>query len=369
MVPGFNLSDIAFAAPYYLWLLVVPAALFVVALWRLWLRTVETRRLARRRTVPIRERFALVGDFPFWLCLIAASACLILALARPYGSIAAVRRGGVDVVVLQDGSASMYVTDVEGDRWQRSMRFLRVLGDTLAWTDDRLALAVFARIATPQIRLTRDPNTFFFFLDHLQARSPFRIEDDPTWDTNLELGVHWGLRLLERDEEINGESKNAKIFIMISDGESWSGAIGNALKDAVAAGVPLFVVGVGTPGGGLLPTVIGEDGNPLPDGPVESVSKLARPSLTRIAVAGSGQYFELGREPDRDIASTIIDAGRRLAPSLGVVERRDELYWPFLGLAGILAAIGLLFLRERAEPWMQLAAAAAAMVTLSRLLP
>ena len=33
----------------------------------------------------------------------------------------------------QDGSASMRVKDVAGDRWQRSMRFLRTLGDSLSW--------------------------------------------------------------------------------------------------------------------------------------------------------------------------------------------------------------------------------------------
>ena len=364
MTPGIDFSDVSFAAPYYLWLLVVPATLLPVALWRMSRRIGQLRLLARRRLVPVRERFALVGDFPFWLCAIAAASCLILALARPYGTVATVRRGGVDVVVLQDGSASMYVSDVAGDRWQRSMRFLRVLGDTLGWTEDRLALAVFARIATPQIRLTTDPNTFFFFLDHLENKSPFRIEEDTTWDTNLELGIHWGLRLLDRDEEVNGKSKNAKLFVMISDGEAWSGAVASALEDANRQGVPVFVVGVGTTSGGVLPTVLGEDGDPLPDAPVQSVSRLARASLSRIAAIGNGQYFELDRDTDTHIATTIIDAGRRLAPSLGIVERRDELYWPLLSMAGLFVVVGVVFLREQAEPWIQLAAAAAALVTL-----
>ena len=54
-------------------------------------------------------------------------------------------------------------------------------------------MALFARIATPQVRLTKDPNTYFFFLDHLSEESPFRLEDDTSWDTNIELGVYWGL--------------------------------------------------------------------------------------------------------------------------------------------------------------------------------
>ena len=101
-------------------------------------------------------------------------------------SATAMARAGVDVVVLQDGSASMHVKDVPGNRWERSMDWIRSLGDALSWQDDRVALAVFAHVATPQIRLTRDPNTVFFFVDHLHAK-PRPIQElvpdcpDPLW--------------------------------------------------------------------------------------------------------------------------------------------------------------------------------------------
>src|SRR4029077_585768 len=134
------------------------------------------------------------------------------------------------LIILQDGSASMRVQDAPGDRWQRSMRFLRVLGESLRWKEDRIAMALFAHVATPQIRLTNDPNTYFFFLDHLNRESPFRLEDDATWDTNIELGIYWGVRLTEKDEELNGHSPNAKVFVLISDGQAWTGEVSQALK-------------------------------------------------------------------------------------------------------------------------------------------
>src|SRR6266851_7891184 len=99
------------------------------------------------------------------------------------------------------------------------MRFLRTLGESLAWRNDRIAMALFAHIAAPQVRLTKDPNTFFFFLDHLARESPFRLQDDTTWDTNIELGVYWGIRLIEKDEELRGRSPNVKMFVLISDGQ------------------------------------------------------------------------------------------------------------------------------------------------------
>src|SRR4029079_8847645 len=176
-----------------------------------------------RRLMPVRERFQLFGGLLFWLFLILAAASTIVAVARPLARVSLVRTAGIDLVILQDGSTSMRVTDVMGNRWQRSMRFLRQIGESISWRDDRIAMALFARISTPQVRLTKDPNTFFFFLDHLKE-SPFRVEDDSTWDTNIEQGFAWWLKLIERDEKLRGTpSPNAKAFLLLSDGQAWSG--------------------------------------------------------------------------------------------------------------------------------------------------
>jgi Ca-activated chloride channel family protein len=347
-------NSIVFGAPQFLWLLAVPAVLLLAWLWRFAWRAADLRRLRRLRSLPVQEPFAIGGDLWPWLFVTLAIASLLIAAARPRGVTTTMSRAGVDIVVLQDGSASMHVTDVAGgNRWQRSMTFLRLLGDSLSWNDDRMALTVFAHIATPQIRLTSDPNTVFFFLDHLHGRPPFRLEDDTTWDTNLEQGIAWGLRLIEKDRELHGVSRNGKLFVMLSDGESWSGEVARSIEKASREHVPLFVVGVGTLGGGALPESTNADGTKEPS---PGRSRLDRASLQRIAAAGGGQYFELDRDPDRDVANAIIDAGRRQAPSTiedGVV---DELYWRFLAAAVALAALGALLFRERAELWVQLTA-------------
>src|SRR5437867_2531959 len=221
---GINFETLRFAAPQYLWLLIAPGVLLVGWCWQLTARRRDARRYRQHRRLPVRERFPIFGSLVFWLCLIVASACVIIALSRPTAAAAMVRTAGVDLVILQDGSASMRTADVAaGNRWQRSMRFLRVLGESLGWKDDRMAMALFAHIAAPQVRLTKDPNTFFFFLDHLAQESPFRLEDDTTWDTNIELGIAWGMRLIEKDQELYGKSPNAKAFVLVSDGQAWSG--------------------------------------------------------------------------------------------------------------------------------------------------
>jgi Ca-activated chloride channel homolog len=368
MLRSIDFGRVTFGDPEYLWLLVVPALLLVLWVWRFMARRADAATLARRRMLPVRERLALVADFPFWLLLIAALATLVVAAARPRGPATVVRQAGIDLVILQDASASMRVKDVAGDRWQRSMRFLRMLGDSLSWKNDRIAMAVFARIAAPQVRLTKDPNTFFFFLDHLEHVAPFRLEDEGTWDTNMERGVHWGIRLMERDEELHGKSLNAKVFVALTDGEVWSGEVEKSLLELSTRNIPLYVVGVGTLGGGQMPkfqTAAGED---LEDPDVPTRSRLDRDGLQQIAAAAGGQYFELDRDGDRHIANTIIDAGKRLAPSLGVTEEAEDLYWYFLGFSGMFTVLGLLFVRERAELWIQFAAAVALLIGLSTVL-
>ena len=54
-----------------------------------------------------------------------------------------------------------------------------------------------------------------------------------------------------------------------------------------------------------------------------------------------------------------------MAPSLGASEQAEELYWRFLVLAAIFPFLGMFFLRDRTELWLQaigVTAAAAAVL-------
>ena len=352
---GIDIGSIQFGAGHLLGLLVVPAALLLLWLWQLARRRGDRRQYARSRTVPIPARISLAGGLLFWLCLIVATALVVVALSQPRAVTSVVRTAGIDLIVLQDGSASMRVDDVEGSRWQRSVQFLRALAESVTWKDDRLAMAVFAKLALPQIRLTRDPNTFFFFLDHLKDQPPLRLEDNNTWDTNIESGIYWGMRLVEKDEELHGKSKNAKAFILVSDGQAWSGNAERALALANARNFPVWVVGVGTLQGGFIPDVPPEEGS---DTPVRIRATLDRDSLIRIGSRSGGAYYQLGKSDDRSIANQIVDLTRRRAGSIGIERRADELYWPFLAAAAGFICLGVLSRRERTELWMQAAGAA-----------
>ena len=193
----------------------------------------------------------------------------------------------------------------------------------------------------------------------MNKESPFRIEDDTTWDTNLELGIYWGLRLVERDEELHGKNPNAKVFVLMSDGQAWSGQAARLLQMSKQRGLPVFVIGVGTSAGGIIP----EPPPKTPNAPVEPPlrSTLDRTSLAQIANAGGGQDDELDREGDREISNKIIDAARRRSGSRGLQVGTEELYWRCLAAAAVFLAVGILFMQERTELLLQAAGAGVAL--------
>ncbi len=343
---------IRFLEPELLWLLIVPAGLLPGWIWQLRQRRVDVRLYTRVRILPNHERYAFAGGLSFWLCLILALTCVIGALARPQALVTTVQSAGIDFVILQDGSTSMRVDDVAPDRWQRSTAWLRTFAETLSWSNERVALALFAYRPAPQVRLTKDPNAFFFFLDHLQTEPPFRLEDNTSWDTNIEEGVYWGVKMIDLDAELYGARRSAKAFVVVSDGQDWSGEVDVSLKLARARGVRVYVVGVGTTAGGLIPEL---PPSPFQRRPTPIHSTLDRRSLRAIAEAGGGRYFELGTEPDEVIALKILSDMQQRAQVFQREEIFSELYWLLLATGAGFIALGTLLVKERTQLWWQLA--------------
>jgi Ca-activated chloride channel family protein len=252
------------------------------------------------------------------------------------------------------------------DRWQRAMEWVRTFTKTLSWDGDRMALATFADIAVPQVRLTRDPNTILFFLDHLDDAPTFRLENETSWNTNVEDAIYWGVKLVETDREMYGPSRNARTFVVISDGQVWSGNVQRSIAAAAGLGIAVDVIGVGTSNGGVIPLPRDEKGVVLAGfEPIRST--LDRTSLREIARACSGEYFELGTAADEQIAARIIQNAARRSSNDQVDEALDDLYWYLLAAAAGLVGVGLLFLKQRVQLGFGFAAALAVLALISSL--
>ena len=119
--------------------------------------------------------------------------------------------------------------------------------------------------------------------------------------------------------------------------------------------------GVGTSGGGVIPQPKAYEGE-IAQPTIRSV--LDRQSLRDIAWSGGGEYFEIGREPDRDMAFRLIGTIRKRAASSEQETSYEELYWYFLAAAAATLGAGPLLLRRKTELWWHAAGGAAALVAL-----
>lgn len=355
------LPPVTLLAPDVAWLLICPTVFLVVWMWHFVRKRRETQHYRQDRTAPVHYRYPLAGDLGAWLCVILATACVILAVARPQARINLIQTTGVDFVILQDGSTSMRVADVAPDRWQRSTAWLRTFAEALSWTQERVALALFAYRPAPQVRLTRDPNAFFFFLDYLRHEPPFRLEDDTSWDTNIPESLRWGIRMLELDEELYGPRRSAKAFIVISDGQDWGEEIETSIARVRDYGARIYVIGVGTTAGGLIPDLPPQRYRE-PNPPIYSA--LDRQSLRAIATAGGGRYYELGTDRDDAIAVQILTDVQRRTEAFQRESVFTDLYWPLLLGAGVLVCLGAALVRDPAQQWWQLAVASGVVIFL-----
>ena len=160
--------------------------------------------------------------------------------------------------------------------------------------------------------------------------------------------------MFELDEDLYGERLSAKAFIVLSDGQAWSGEVDTALQLARDHDIRVYVVGVGSTAGGFIPELPGSIFD-RPEDPIHSV--LDRRSLRAIAEAGGGEYYELGVDADQDVALQILTDVQGRAQSTQREETFTELYWFLLVGAAGLVCLGTLLLKERTQLWWQLVTA------------
>ena len=78
-----------------------------------------------------------------------------------------------------------------------------------------------------------------------------------------------------------------------------------------------------------------------------------------------GEYFEIGQDPDRDIAFKIILDVRRRSKVSQEVDGYEDFYWRFLFDAGILLCLATFLVKKSTELWWQAAAALVAVALLA----
>jgi Ca-activated chloride channel family protein len=253
-----------------------------------------------------------------------------LALARPQlgREPLVLTRTGRDVVFALDLSRSMNAEDAAPSRLGAAKRAVRALLE--ASPGDRVALVVFGGSAFLQVPLTLDRAAFELFLDAADT------DDVSDPGTNLEQALRAAGSAFGPDSE-----RRYRVAVVLSDGEELEGEGEAALEDLRQAGVRVFALGVGTPGGAPIPLRAGSRlaGWHRDAAGEVVVSRLREDGLRRVAQATGGRYeaWDGGAGAGR-LAAELAGLEKREISSRALVQRAERFQWPLaLAVAALLA--------------------------------
>jgi Ca-activated chloride channel family protein len=321
--------------PWWLALAALHLLLFVQQWW--WQRRQFTPRAAARFGPALSLGRGLLKT-GLWA---AAGWWLLTALAVPQGPPVKVEgtQSGADVVLLVDVSSSMLAQDIQPDRLTALKRSLNGLLDRLQ--GDRVGLIAFAGEAVIACPLTSDFDTLRLFLDKLD------VESVPRDGTGLGPALQLALDAFGQD------TGRGKLLVLATDGEDTAASkvIAQAER-AKELGIPVFTLGIGTPGGALIPgrrDVFGRVFAKTYQGqPVRT--KLDSATLKRIAGITGAEYSEAG---DARGLSRAAERVRQLKQ--GLAQSQDRWVREPLYEKPLLWAFGLLLLESllsaRAGGW------------------
>ncbi|MBI3892707.1 MAG: VWA domain-containing protein [Candidatus Wallbacteria bacterium] len=265
-----------FANPQAFWLLgVLPVlALFFVASFRAKRRALD-RFGSHELMVRLASSASLTRQYIKMALMLSGMFWLIVALARPqFGMVMeTVHRQGSDLVIALDVSKSMLAQDLKPNRLVKAKSEIQSLLSKLR--ENRAALVIFAGGAFLQCPLTTDYRAIEVFLDAVDTDSVSRH------GTDLGEAIRASVKAFE------DKSGNFRAIVLITDGEDHEGRTLEAAKEAAAAGVRIFPIGIGTLQGEPVP--VGEKGA---DGGYKK-SKSGEIILSRLDVNGLAQIAQL----------------------------------------------------------------------------
>ena len=345
----------SFAWPYS-FLLFLPLAL---AAWRMLrrgrrsgIRFSAVPRLPAK-TAGWRARMANLAPFIF----LAGAAALVVAAARPRESLSQGRRNvdAIAIAMTVDVSGSMEIIDItqreaEKIRTQADAERLPTRLDVVKKTfakfvearpDDLIGLVTFGGFASSRAPLTADHETLLQVLKGVEVpssgvdpRTGQPIDSEETM-TAIGDGLATALARLK-----NAELKS-KIVILLSDGQSNTGAVEpDAAADAAAKmGVKVYTIGVGGHSGIALARMRDMFGRTQ----IRQVQNdgFDEAQLKSIAKKTGGRYFGVRDEKGLKAALEEIDQLEKTTLDRTVYQRWREYFAPFLMIGTLLVFLAV----------------------------
>ncbi|MHB8930398.1 MAG: vWA domain-containing protein [Melioribacteraceae bacterium] len=320
-------SDVTFAYPFVLWLLLLVPAL---AYWY-WKKkdkispdfTYSSIQIFGNIPKKLKEKLA---DLPAWL-KIASLAFFIVAAARPqsFSSGENLHTEGIDIAMVLDISGSMLAEDFKPNRVEAAKK---VIDDFIAGrTNDRIGLVIFSGESFTQCPLTVDYSVLRGLLKEIHTGM---IEDGTAIGNAIANGVN----------RLKDSKSKSKVMILLTDGVNNRGEVDplTAAQIAQKFGIRIYTVGVGTVGEAPYPfqTPFGVRYQMVPVEIDENI-------LQQIAKITGGKYFRATDNRKLVHIYDEIDKLEKTRVEVTSYRQAKELFygWAFIGLFLLVADIGL----------------------------
>ena len=328
---------------YFIYLAIIPVV-FVLFLLVFWWKKRTQKKFADSGL--IQKLSPEQSNFKSFLKIIVVCvglAFLIVSLTNPKmgTKLETVKRQGVDIVFALDVSKSMLAEDIAPSRLDKSKQIITRIIEKLG--SDRIGIIIYAGNSYPLLPITTDHAAAKMFL---QNADPDMVSSQ---GTAINDAIGRGMTYFDNDEQTN------RFLFIVSDGEDHEESASSLAKDAVAQGIKIYTIGVGTEKGGPIP--IKENGTVISykkDNQGEVVITKMNPSMLQtIADEGNGRYINGNKTQETIdvVEKLLVNAEKSEFETKQFADYKDQFQW-FIGLALLFLVIDVLLLEKKTN-WIQ----------------
>ncbi len=321
-------SDIYFADPYYLFLLILVPLFIAWYVWQNRFLQVEiklpsttvfnTLKLSYKQPL----RHALFG-----LRMIAYSA-LVLAIARPQSSsiTESISTNGIDIMLALDVSGSMQSKDFYPDRVGAAKQ---IAADFIKGRpNDRIGLVIFSAEAYTECPITIDHSVL---LNQLKGITIGELDD----------GTAIGMGLGTAVNRLKDSKSKSRVIILMTDGVNNMGFIDPLTAGQLAQkmGIRVYTIGIGT--NGIAPFPIYSSNGEI-SGYQNQQVEIGEDLLKQIADITGGEYFRATDEKKLAAIFQKIDKMEKTKIDVNAYKHHKEEYFWFAFVAAVALLIEII---------------------------
>lgn len=319
------MSDISFANPGFLYLLLL---IIPILIWYIWSRksryaTLQVSSIEFAKNAPKSYKYFL--RHVLFAVRLLVFILLVVVLARPQSTNRWEKTNleGIDIVIALDISGSMLAEDFKPNRLdaakEDAINFIK------GRQDDRIGLVVFSGESFTQCPLTTDHAVLINLMADLKSGM---IED----------GTAIGLGLANAVNRLKESSAKSKVVILLTDGVNNKGEVDplTAAEIAKTFGIRVYTIGVGTMGTAPYPFQT-PFGIQYQDVQVEIDEDI----LTQIAQMTQGVYFRATNNKKLKEVYSEIDKLEKSKIEVRQYSKKMEEFFPVLLIALLLFVVEL----------------------------